>query len=512
VTVTDTVESWLDIAAGDTGWSVEDYDVVVAGGVPDNHGVPFDLELTSGDSVWLRQFSVVVRSPVLVYGGQSVDDQGGNGNGRWDPGETVDLEVTVVNNGGGDARSVSGILTEADPLVDVLAGTSSLADMGPGGSSSGTFQVSADGACPEGYTVTFQLDLDAQGPWSGTVGFDAVVGQPPVLFVDSDDETHETRLVDALDASGWGYDTWQAFAQGSVPLDTLRKYEVIVWTGGDQNTQSMSSTDRINLGVYLDEGGSLLLTAENYLSAYGSETFTSDYLHVSNYTTNVTVDSVIGVSGDLIADGLRAAADWPSGLNDKPDEIVPEVTATGILRNGDGGPFVALRYPGNMGMSNYRVVFMTFPFEAMEPSAAEADPHLFFDRNLCWLAGDTQAPSELTDVTAVFSPPDGLTLSWSPAWDNTGVYCYRVYRGTHGYFAPGPATLVATVLSTGYSDVGAAGDPATNYYYLVTALDVLGNESGPSNRVGEFDYEVSATRRSAPTRGGEPKLLQSQQN
>jgi hypothetical protein len=494
VSVTDSVESWLDIAAGDTGWCVEDYDVVVAGGVPDNHAVPFGLEITSGDSVWLRGFSVVVRSPVLVYGGHSVDDAGGNGNGRWDPGETVDLEVTVANNGGGDARSVTGTLSESDPLVDVLSGGSSFADIGPGGSSSGTFQVSADGACPEGYTVTFQLDLDAQGPWSGTVSFDAVVGQPPVLFVDSDDETHETRLVDALDASGWGYDTWQAFAQGSVPLDTLRKYQVIVWTGGDQNTQSMSSTDRINLGVYLEEGGSLFLTAENYLSAYGSEMFTSDYLHVSSYTTNVTVDSVIGVAGDPIGDGLRVATDFPSGLSEYPDEIVPQVTAAGMLRNGDGGPFVALRYPGAMGSSNYRVVFMVVPFEALEPGAVESGPQLFFDRNLCWLSGDTQAPSELTDVTAVVSPPDGVTLSWSPAWDNTGVYCYRVYRGTQGYFAPGAGTLLATVTGTGYTDTGAAGDPGVNYYYVVTALDVLGNESGPSNRVGEIDFGTAATR------------------
>jgi hypothetical protein len=30
-----------------------------------------------------------------------------------------------------------------------------------------------------------------------------------------------------------------------------------------------------------------------------------------------------------------------------------------------------------------------------------------------------------------------------------------------------------------------------NYYYVVTALDVLGNESGPSNRVGEIDFSTS---------------------
>jgi hypothetical protein len=491
VSISDDTESWGDIAAGATQWCLDDYDFAVAGGTPDGEVVTFGLAVTSGDSAWNRGFSITVSAPSLAFDGYTVDDAGGNGNGQWDPGETVDLQVTLVNNGGGDARSITGTLSEADPLVDVLSGVSSFADIAPGGSSSGTFQVWADGMCPEGHTVSFQLDLDAEGPWGETVTFNGVVGQRPVLFVDSDDETHETRLVDALDASGWGYDTWQAFTQGSVPLDTLRKYQVIVWTSGDQNVNSMSATDRINLGVYLDEGGSLFLTAENYLSAYASEPFTSDYLHVSSYTTNVTVDSVIGVAGDPIGDGIRVAADWPSGLNDKPDEIVPEVTATGMLRNGDGGPFVALRYPGSMGSSVYRVVFMTFPFEAMEPAAAEADPQLFLSRNLCWLSGDTQPPSDLTDVTAAFTPPDGVTLSWSPAWDNTGVYCYRIYRGTDGYFAAGPSRFLAEVETTYYTDTGAAGNPAVNYYYVVTAVDVIGNESGPSNRVGEVDFSTT---------------------
>ena len=36
-------------------------------------------------------------------------------------------------------------------------------------------------------------------------------------------------------------------------------------------------------------------------------------------------------------------------------------------------------------------------------------------------------------------------------------------------------------------DVGAVGDTATNYYYLLKTVDVRGFKAGDSNMAGEFD-------------------------
>jgi hypothetical protein len=489
VSISDASELWGDIPAGGTQWSLDDYDVEVAGGVPDGHPVSFKLAVSSGDSLWNRAFTVSVSSPVLAYAGHAVDDAGGNGNGRLDPGETVDLMVTVLNQGGGDARSVAGVLSTSDPLVAVASTPSSYPDIPPSGSASASFEVCSDPAYPPGKTVVFQLDLGAEGPWSGTVTFPLVLGQPPVLFVDVDDEGTETRLTEALDASGWNYDTWRAYDQGSVPLDSLRLYQAIVWTAGDNIVSSMTDADRLNMSHYLDEGGALFLTAERYLSAYAGDPFTTGYLHVAGYTTNVVVDSVIGEAGDPIGDAVRVAADFPWDMINRPDEIVPDGSAAPVFRNGDGGGCVALRYPATAG--DYRVVFMAVPFEALKPGAGGAsEPEAILQRILCWLVNDDVPPTEVADLSLCLIPPDGLALSWSPSWDNTGVSCYRVYRASNAHFVPGPSNLLATVEQTSFTDMEVVGSPAANHYYVVTAVDTPGNESGPSDAVGEFDFDT----------------------
>jgi N-acetylmuramoyl-L-alanine amidase len=51
---------------------------------------------------------------------------------------------------------------------------------------------------------------------------------------------------------------------------------------------------------------------------------------------------------------------------------------------------------------------------------------------------------------------------------------------------------IAGVTGTSYLDVGAAGDTLTHYFYIVRAVDLSGNRSAPSDRVGEFDGYLQA--------------------
>ncbi|HUV63703.1 MAG TPA: S8 family serine peptidase, partial [Sedimentisphaerales bacterium] len=89
-------------------------------------------------------------------------------------------------------------------------------------------------------------------------------------------------------------------------------------------------------------------------------------------------------------------------------------------------------------------------------------------------AGDTAAPAPPTDLSATAG--DGkITLNWSdnPEEDVLG---YNVYRRTSESYGSPLATLVA---NSAYEDLSATS--GTTYYYVVTAVDTSGNESGPSN-------------------------------
>jgi hypothetical protein len=497
VVVCQDYRAYGDMPPGQKVSSPGAYLLAVAGGVPDGHIVPLNLAVTSGDSLWTRQFSMTVHAPVLRYLRLYVDDSGGNGDGHPDPGENVDLDLVLINDGSGTAAAVQADLSCASGLVSMTPGTVAYADMAPGDSMAQLtpLQVSFDQGIPQGTWIPFTLDVTAFGPYVAQLGFRMLVGRREVLFVDADSEPTEGNFIAALDASGYGYDLWETFEVSPIPSDTLRCYRVVVWTGGDENTYSMRYYDRVNMIQYLSHGGSLLFSAENYLTTHGSDSFTHAILRVAGYTTSVNVDTVRGVSGDPITDGMVMATDFPWGMSNYPDEIVPDAQATGILTVGASSDVTALRYPAS-GVGDHRVVFMATPFEALEPGVAYPDsPEIFLENCLYWLTHgpDTQPPSPVTDLRIrIWPSPDDVTMFWVEPWDDVGIEHYNIYRDTTAYFTHGAVTLLTTAVDTIWTDIGAAGALDTSHYYIVTAVDPSGNESSPSSTVGEMDYHSAA--------------------
>jgi hypothetical protein len=99
------------------------------------------------------------------------------------------------------------------------------------------------------------------------------------------------------------------------------------------------------------------------------------------------------------------------------------------------------------------------------------------------------------------SPVNTIWLSWDEV--NTGMdgspeadsIRYRIYFDTAPDVVPGPGNLLTTTKNLGYlHDDARIGDPATNLYYVVTAVDGSDNESDASNVVGEFDRRLRATK------------------
>jgi hypothetical protein len=78
-----------------------------------------------------------------------------------------------------------------------------------------------------------------------------------------------------------------------------------------------------------------------------------------------------------------------------------------------------------------------------------------------------------------------IELSWNAVGGASGYEIYRLGNDPYG------AVTVshASVASSPYVDTGAAGDPATNYTYVVEASNDCGG-SGKSGRLGEFDFAL----------------------
>ncbi|MEM7115129.1 MAG: hypothetical protein AAF614_22005 [Chloroflexota bacterium] len=90
--------------------------------------------------------------------------------------------------------------------------------------------------------------------------------------------------------------------------------------------------------------------------------------------------------------------------------------------------------------------------------------------------------SAVTFPTIAASSGD-VQLSWT-----SSVATANVYRATNDpYFTP--TTAYATGVGSGWSDTGAVGDAVNNYTYIIRATNSCG-ESGNSQRLGEFDFEI----------------------
>jgi hypothetical protein len=167
VTITDSFEEYGDIGIGDTVQSLEDYDFQVSADCPDGHAINFVLDITAVEGSWQDGVVIMVQAPVIRYASHLIDDTvGGNGNGVAEPGETVEIEVTLENAGSGEALDVAAELSSDDQYIDILSGNAGYGDILPGGTgvSVPSYQVYIHEDCPGPHFPEFVLSIEtAQG-------------------------------------------------------------------------------------------------------------------------------------------------------------------------------------------------------------------------------------------------------------------------------------------------------------------------------------------------------------
>jgi len=113
-------------------------------------------------------------------------------------------------------------------------------------------------------------------------------------------------------------------------------------------------------------------------------------------------------------------------------------------------------------------------------------------------------PEVVVDLMATIHG-DSVLLNWSAvttdtSGEQTDIDHYVIYRGTKAYFAPTSSDSIGYTdssslifVDSGSGGVDVVGDVNTHYYYVIKAVDIYGNYSEVSNRVGEYDYEIVVT-------------------
>lgn len=380
---------------------------------------------TPGQLGWLE-------GPIVKYYSHVINDPGGNNNGIADPGESVTMPVTL-KNWGLPVTSVSATLSTTDPYITISGNYSTYPNMGLNATatSNTAYAFSSSPSTPVAHVATFTLAVEGAG-YDTTATFTVRIGEAPILLVDDDaGSSYETYYKDALTANGFTYANWVVKTQGSPPLSELNKRKVVIWFTSFQVTTTLTGTDETNLTSFLNAGGSLFFSSQDYLSErFGS--FAQNYLHVADFGMDVASDSETGVLGDTISNGLSLSMSYPFG--NYSDDITPGANAGGIFMNSTSNPG-ALRYPA-LGTAPYKVVFFAFPFEAIANGTAPNNRATVMKRVVDWLL----APQDYQPPSVAVSAPNGgeewevdseHSITWI-ATDNVRVDSVSIYYSIDG--------------------------------------------------------------------------------
>lgn len=237
VTLTDTTQSWGTVGNGITSTQVNAYSFNVANTVPDQHSAPFTIVITDGSSnTWTGTFNVLLNAPALGIGTVTVDDASGNGNGRLDPGENVNIIISSSNTGHAPASNTSSNLALVSGAVALNSATSNLGTLSSlTGTSNASFSVSVNPSAVIGSLVTFTNTLSS-GTYSVQKPINLLIG-----LVDEDWETGNFSKFNWINGSN----AWT--------IDNVAPYEGVYSSKSGTIVDSDSSTFRISFNVLTND-------------------------------------------------------------------------------------------------------------------------------------------------------------------------------------------------------------------------------------------------------------------
>jgi hypothetical protein len=275
ITITDSIKTFGDVPGQDSVYTGPDgYDFMVAHSCPDERLIEFDLILKDiNDSTWNSLFNHQVHAPTFRFDGATT--QGGNNNGIIEPGETLDVLITITNTGSAPADSVNASLYSENQDILFLDSTASFDHIGVDSSVVNTtdpFTIVIDTAAQMGTVIDFNLRISSNY-LDDTLSFMMVIGEKSYYLWNPDPSPQSGENIHQI-LTSLGYEG----DYGTTLCDHLSLYRSLFICLGvysnryliENNTQeAITITDFINGGgrVYM-EGSSVWYVDPEYFNGH----------------------------------------------------------------------------------------------------------------------------------------------------------------------------------------------------------------------------------------------------
>jgi uncharacterized repeat protein (TIGR01451 family) len=216
----------------------------------------------------------------------------------------------------------------------------------------------------------------------------------PILLVD-DDRWYDQQATyrEAMREGGLAYDVWETSRAGSghglgPTAETLQQYPVVVWWTGYDWYAPVTGDEEASLRAYLEGGGRLMLSSQDFLYYHYDDPLAQRYLGVLTYTEDITPTHLTGVAENPVGADLGPwSLTYPRGYQNWSDDVLP-AKDVGVAFRDQGNRGTALTRRAGQGEET--TLFLPFPFEAL-PAEERATTMERAVGWLSWLGGSTFA-------------------------------------------------------------------------------------------------------------------------
>lgn len=331
---------WPDIPAGEIAMEDAAFSFNVNELIPDQHIVAFDMTITDGTDTWNSTFNVTLNAPVLSIGSYTIDDGTGNNNGRIDPGETVNVVVPNLNEGGCDAINSIATLISGSPLITVNNATFDLETIVAGGTGNAIFNITVDPVAQVGEVVNLNYSVES-APYSQNSVLAMTIG----LIV----EDFETGTFEMFEWDLSGDAEWEVTSTGAYEGTYAAKSGDIT----DNQVTSMSLTAEVS--------------SDDQISFFYKVSSESGYDYLNFYIDGSLQDEW---SGDV--DWTEAAYDVTAGSHTFKWEYVKDFS---VSSGSDCAWVDFIVFPPFAGLSPLAVIANAVPAEICEGESSQLNAY-----------------------------------------------------------------------------------------------------------------------------------------
>ncbi len=177
ISITDNSETITSLVAGASVTRNDAFAFNIANNVVDGTIAQFTITMSAGSETWEHQFVLELNVPVLEFGDMNITEISGNGNGIFDPGETINVSIILKNTGDAASQAGTATLSCSTSRITIVENSDSFTAISSNGEKTLNFRVSANSSVPQGTLAALNFSATA-GQYSAAVIKEVEIGAP----------------------------------------------------------------------------------------------------------------------------------------------------------------------------------------------------------------------------------------------------------------------------------------------------------------------------------------------